>query len=73
MTTESMVEWLSLFYRHVGSRTVILCMDNLGAHLKGVESLPPPPNARYQEHQEQTTVEDIRYLERLERVISYPL
>ena len=46
MTTAIMVEWLSMFYRHVGLRTVILCMDNLKAHINGVENAPPPLNIR---------------------------
>jgi hypothetical protein len=46
MTTAVMTEWLGLFYSHIGSRTVILCMDNLKTHIKGVETAPPPSNIR---------------------------
>ena len=44
MTTLIMIDWLSAFYKHIGSRSVILCMDNLQAHIAGVEALPPPSN-----------------------------
>ena len=39
-----MVEWLQAFYRHIGSRSVILTMDNLKAHINAIEQSPPPSN-----------------------------
>lgn len=44
MTTIIMVDWLRSFYRHIGDRSVILSMDNLKAHINGVELAPPPSN-----------------------------
>lgn len=44
MTTIIMIDWLKAFYRHVGARSVILAMDNLKAHINGVEQAPPPSN-----------------------------
>jgi hypothetical protein len=46
MRTDIMVEWLSMFYRHIGSRTILLCMDDLKAHIKGIELAPPSSNIR---------------------------
>lgn len=49
MTAETMREWLHLFYSHIGKqRKVILLLDNLNSHKKGVELMPPPPNIRIQ-------------------------
>lgn len=49
MTAEAMREWLHLFYSHIGKRRkVILLLDNLIGHKKGVESTPPPSNIRIQ-------------------------
>lgn len=44
MNTLIMIDWLRAFYQHVGSRSVILTMDNLRAHITGVEQAPPPSN-----------------------------
>jgi hypothetical protein len=44
MNTGLMVEWLQAFYKHIGTRKVILTMDNLKAHINGVEEAPPPSN-----------------------------
>jgi hypothetical protein len=41
-----MQEWLQAFYNYIGQRQVILLMDNLKAHVKGVRLLPPPRNIR---------------------------
>jgi hypothetical protein len=46
MRTNIMVQWLQAFYRHIGSRNVMLCMDNFSAHISGVEEAPPPSNIR---------------------------
>lgn len=43
-----MKEWLLAFYSHIGSRTVLLTMDNFSAHLSGLELAPPPYNIRIQ-------------------------
>lgn len=44
-----MEKWLLYFYSHVGNeRSVVLLLDNLGAHRKGVELTPPPSNIRIQ-------------------------
>ncbi|ODM24498.1 hypothetical protein SI65_02088 [Aspergillus cristatus] len=49
MTSDPMQEWLSNFYSHIGSqRSVILLLDNLSAHQKGVRLAPPPSNIRIQ-------------------------
>lgn len=44
MTTVIMNEWLSSFYRHIGTRSVILCMDNFKPHISATELNPPPSN-----------------------------
>ena len=44
MTTSIMQHWLEAFYRHVGSREVLLVMDNFSAHATGAQLSPPPPN-----------------------------
>lgn len=41
-----MKEWLLSFYSHIGSRSVLLTMDNFPAHLAGLELAPPPSNVR---------------------------
>ena len=41
-----MKDWLEAFYAHIGTRTVLLTMDNFSAHLVGLELAPPPPNVR---------------------------
>lgn len=41
-----MREWLLEFYQHIGQRSILLTMDNLPAHLSGLELAPPPPNIR---------------------------
>lgn len=49
MTTAIMIEWLRAFYSFIApGRSVLLLMDNLRAHLAGVEMAPPPPNIRIQ-------------------------
>ena len=48
MDTMIMKEWLSVFYSHIRSRTVLLTMDNYPAHLSGLELAPSPPNVRIQ-------------------------
>lgn len=49
MTSEAMQEWLLYFYSYIGARrSVILLLDNVQAHKKGVELTPPPPNIRIQ-------------------------
>lgn len=48
MDTMIMKEWLLFFYSHIGSRTVLLTIDNYPAHLSGLELAPPPPNVRIQ-------------------------
>lgn len=42
-----MREWLHTFYSHIGSRTILLLMDNFPAHIEGA-NLAPPPNIRIQ-------------------------
>jgi hypothetical protein len=40
-------EWLTAFYKHVGStRRILLTMDNFSAHIVALESTPPPDNIR---------------------------
>lgn len=47
MTAEAMQSWLRHFYFHIGNqRSVILLLDNLVGHKKGVELMPPPSNIR---------------------------
>jgi hypothetical protein len=41
-----MREWLLDFYQHIGQRSIVLAMDNLPAHLSGLQLAPPPPNIR---------------------------
>jgi hypothetical protein len=41
-----MREWLLEFYQYIGQRSILLTMDNLPAHLSGLELAPPPPNVR---------------------------
>lgn len=41
-----MKEWLTAFYSHIGTRAVLLTMDNLPAHTTGLQLAPPPPNIR---------------------------
>ena len=49
MTTAVMIEWLRAFYSSIPpDRSVLLLMDNLKAHISGVELAPPPPNIRIQ-------------------------
>lgn len=48
MTSPLMREWLLAFYSHIGSRTVLLLMDNFKAHVEGIELAPPPSNIRIQ-------------------------
>jgi hypothetical protein len=48
MTTLLIKEWLTAFYAHIGSRTVLLLMDNFKPHILSVELMPPPPNIRIQ-------------------------
>lgn len=48
MNSFIMKDWLLAFYKHIGSRTVLLTMDNFSAHLSGLELAPPPPNIRIQ-------------------------
>ena len=44
MTGPIMREWLEEFYTYVGSRSVLLLLDNFSAHDTGLEAAPPPPN-----------------------------
>lgn len=49
MTTLVMNDWLKAFYASIEpSRSVLLLMDNLRAHISGVEITPPPSNIRIQ-------------------------
>lgn len=48
MTTIIMKEWLLSFYSHIGSRSVLLLMDNFLPHIQGAELAPPPSNIRIQ-------------------------
>jgi len=49
VTTFVMIEWLEMFYAHVGTnREILLLMDNFSAHYTGVELRPPPPNIKVQ-------------------------
>lgn len=49
MTYLAMQEWLLYFYSHIGKkRSIILLLDNLGAHRKGVKLAPPLSNIRIQ-------------------------
>ena len=49
MNTALMIEWLRAFYSSITpDRSVLLLMDNLKAHITGVEMAPPPPNVRIQ-------------------------
>jgi hypothetical protein len=50
-----MSEWLTMFYEHVGSRRVILLLDNKHAHQAAVETTPPPGNVHVQLFPENTT------------------
>ena len=43
-----MREWITAFYNHVGTRSVLLLMDNFSAHISGIELATPPPNVRIQ-------------------------
>ena len=44
-----MKEWLLAFYSLIDpGRSVLLLMDNLKAHITGVEMAPPPLNIRIQ-------------------------
>lgn len=45
MNTTIMSEWLQAFYQHIGSREVLLTMDNFSAHISDLE-MTPPPNIR---------------------------
>lgn len=40
-----MKEWLLIFYSHIGTRSVVLAMDNFPAHLTGLELARPPSNS----------------------------
>lgn len=44
MTTDIMQRWLGAFYQHIGSREVLLVMDNFSAHASAVQLFPPPSN-----------------------------
>lgn len=44
MTGNIMEEWLTAFYRHIGTERKVLTMDNFRGHKKGLIKLPPPPN-----------------------------
>jgi len=46
MTTSIMSEWLRAFYKYIGNREVVLCMDNFNAHISGIRDTPPPANIR---------------------------
>lgn len=48
MTSIIMSQWLLSFYSHVGSRSVLLLMDNFLPHIQGAELAPPPSNIRIQ-------------------------
>ncbi|ANB14929.1 Pdc2p [Sugiyamaella lignohabitans] len=48
LTGSIMEEWLQSFYEHVGSRPVLLVMDNFSAHIQGLAESPPPSNVRVQ-------------------------
>ena len=49
MNTALMIEWLQAFYSSIApGRSVLLLMDNLRAHIAGVEMAPPPLNIRIQ-------------------------
>lgn len=43
-----MSEWLTMFYQHVGSRRVILLLDDKPAHQAALETTPPPGNVHIQ-------------------------
>ncbi|KAJ5110027.1 hypothetical protein N7532_002672 [Penicillium argentinense] len=44
MSAVIMQEWLLAFYAHIGSRQVLLMLDNFPAHTAAIEATPPPPN-----------------------------
>ncbi|KAJ5166266.1 uncharacterized protein N7482_005047 [Penicillium canariense] len=48
LDTRIMSEWLTMFYEHIGSRRVLLFLDNFHAHEAALESTPPPPNIHIQ-------------------------
>lgn len=49
MNSTIMRQWLRAFYASVGTtRSILLLLDNLRAHITGVEQEPPPPNVRIQ-------------------------
>jgi hypothetical protein len=41
-------EWLLAFYAHIGTRLVLLTMDNFEPHIAGLQFAPPPSNIRIQ-------------------------
>ncbi|KAJ5368085.1 uncharacterized protein N7496_007845 [Penicillium cataractarum] len=43
-----MSEWLTMFYHHVGSRRVVLLLDDKPAHQAALETTPPPGNVHVQ-------------------------
>lgn len=43
-----MSEWLTMFYQHVGSRRVVLLLDDKPAHQAALETTPPPGNVHVQ-------------------------
>jgi len=43
-----MKEWLDVFYRRIGQRSVLLLMDNFSGHTTGLELSPPPINVKVQ-------------------------
>lgn len=48
MNVHIMSEWLLFFYARIGTRRVLLLLDNYHAHQAAVESTPPPPNIHIQ-------------------------
>lgn len=48
MNVHIMSEWLLFFYERVGTRRVLLLLDDFYAHEVAVESTPPPPNVHLQ-------------------------
>lgn len=43
-----MKDWLQAFYSWIGSRRIVLLMDNLKAHQAGIDQQPPPDNIQIQ-------------------------
>lgn len=48
MDVHIMSEWLLSFYERVGTRRVLLLLDNFHAHQAAIESTPPPANVHIQ-------------------------